>query len=251
MKKIILGCLFGALAYVVKAQTQIIAHRGFWNTENSAQNSIASLQKAAEVKVYGSEFDVQLTSDGIVVVNHDDRINGLIISEITYSRLQNMNLKNGEKIPTLYEYLTEGKQLKNVQLILEIKPHKTLEQEKEITEKVVKMVAEIGMEKQVEYISFSKYICEILVKLTPQSPIAYLKGDISPKELKEKGINGIDYHFKVFYEKPEWVKEAHELGMKVNAWTVNKTEDMRKMFNLNIDYITTDNPTEALKLKCN
>ena len=249
LKKFILGFLFSLLTYAVCAQTEIIAHRGFWNIENSAQNSIAAMRRAAEVKVYGSEFDVQLTGDGVVVVNHDDIIDGMVISDTPYDRLKNSNLKNGEKIPTLYEYLTEGKRLKNIQLILEIKPHKTLKQEKKITEEVVKMVTELGMEKQVEYISFSKYICEKLVKLTPQSQISYLNGDISPKELKIKGINGIDYHFNIFYEKPEWVKEAHDLGMKVNVWTVNKTEDIKNMINLNVDYITTDNPIEALELK--
>ena len=61
-------------------------------------------------------------------------------------------------------------------------------------------------------------------------------------------INGIDYHYKVFEKKPEWVKEAHELGMKVNVWTVNNTEDIKNMLKLNVDYITTDHPVEALKI---
>ena len=44
------------------------------------------------------------------------------------------------------------------------------------------------MEKQVEYISFSMNICELLVKLTPDSEIAYLNSDVAPKDLKAKGI---------------------------------------------------------------
>ena len=58
------------------AETKVIAHRGFWKTEGSAQNSITALKKAAEINVYGSEFDVLITSDGIPVVNHDDTIEG-------------------------------------------------------------------------------------------------------------------------------------------------------------------------------
>lgn len=251
LKNIFLGCTLAFMTYTAQAQTQIIAHRGYWKTENSAQNSITGLKKAAEAKVYGSEFDVQLTGDGVIVVNHDDNVNGITIAEVPYSKLNGIKLKNGEKIPTLKEYLAEGKKLKDIQMILEIKPHKTKEQEKEISEKAVKMVKEAGMEKQVEYISFSKYICETLAKLTPESEIAYLKGDISPKELKEKGINGIDYHYKVFEKKPEWVKEAHELGMKVNVWTVNNTEDIKNMLKLNVDYITTDHPVEAAGLASN
>ena len=39
----LLACIVG-----MQAQTQVIAHRGFWKTEGSAQNSIAALEKAAE-----------------------------------------------------------------------------------------------------------------------------------------------------------------------------------------------------------
>lgn len=110
------------------------------------------------------------------------------------------------------------------------------------------MVKKYGLEKQVEYISFSMNICEQLARLTPKSEIAYLKSDIAPKDVKAKGANGIDYHYKAFEKHPEWVKEAHELGMKVNVWTVNNEKDMKKMIDLNVDYITTDQPLEAAAL---
>lgn len=206
------------------------------------------IEKAAEAKVYGSEFDVQLTADGVVVVNHDDAIDGLVIGETAYDKLKDLKLKNGEKLPTLADYLEAGKKLPDVQLILEIKPHKTKAQEDQIAETTVKMVKEYGLEKQVEYISFSMNICEQLARLIPKSEIAYLNGDLAPKEVKEKGANGIDYHYKVFEKHPEWVKEAHELGMKVNVWTVNNEKDMKKMIDLNVDYITTNQPLEAAAL---
>ena len=152
------------------------------------------------------------------------------------------------KLPTLADYLEAGKKLPDVQLILEIKPHKTKAQEDQIAETTVKMVKEYGLEKQVEYISFSMNICEQLARLTPKSEIAYLKSDIAPKDVKAKGANGIDYHYKAFEKHPEWVKEAHELGMKVNVWTVNNEKDMKKMIDLNVDYITTDQPLEAAAL---
>lgn len=47
---------------------QVIAHRGYWKTEGSAQNSISSLQNTHRIGVYGSEFDVHITRDGEVVV---------------------------------------------------------------------------------------------------------------------------------------------------------------------------------------
>ena len=58
---------------------RLIAHRGL-KTEGSAQNSITGLQKAAEAGGM-VQFDVQLTVDGVVVVNHDDVVEGLVIGE--------------------------------------------------------------------------------------------------------------------------------------------------------------------------
>ena len=114
-------CLYGSNVF---AQTKVIAHRGYWDCEGSAQNSITALNKAHEVGAYGSEFDVSITADGIPVVNHDDSIQGFCIETSLYEQLKDLKLKNGETLPTLEEYLIQGKNNKGTQLILEIKPHK-------------------------------------------------------------------------------------------------------------------------------
>ena len=248
MKRILISAI-ALLACIVgmQAQTQVIAHRGFWKTEGSAQNSIAALEKAAEEKLYGSEFDVQVTLDGKLIVNHDAKFQGFIIAETPYKQLKKIRLQNGEKLPNLKKYLKKGKKL-DIQLILEIKSHKSKEVEDKMASDIVKMVKKMGLEKQVEYIAFSLNVCEQLAKLTPESEIAYLNGDIAPAELKKKGINGIDYHYNVIEKHPEWVKEAHDLGMKVNVWTVNKEDMMKKLIDRKVDYITTDQPLEAKKL---
>ena len=238
----LLACIVG-----MQAQTQVIAHRGFWKTEGSAQNSIAALEKAAEEKLYGSEFDVQVTLDGKLIVNHDAKFQGFVIAETPYKQLKKIRLNNGEKLPNLKKYLKKGKKL-DIQLILEIKSHKSKEVEDKMAADIVKMVKKMGLEKQVEYIAFSLNVCEQLAKLTPESEIAYLNGDITPTELKKKGINGIDYHYNVIEKHPEWIKEAHDLGMKVNVWTVNKEDMMKKLIDRKVDYITTDQPLETKKL---
>ena len=160
-----------------------IAHRGFWDCEGSAQNSITALVKAAEAGVYGSEFDVLITSDGVPVVNHDDDINGVIIEQSPYSSISSFTLSNGEILPTLQSYLEEGKKYPSTQLILEIKPHKSTENENRAVETIVNMVKSMGIENQVEYISFSMNICRQLVKKSPDSQIAYLMSDMSPVEI--------------------------------------------------------------------
>ena len=238
----LVACIIG-----IQAQTQVIAHRGFWKTEESAQNSIAALEKAAEERLYGSEFDVQVTLDGKLIVNHDAKFQGFVIAETPFKELKKIKLKNGEKLPTLKKYLKAGKK-QDIQLILEIKSHKSKEVEDKMAADIVKMVKKMGLQKQVEYIAFSLNICEQLAKLTPESEIAYLNGNLSPAELKKKDINGIDYNQKVLEKHPEWVEEAHRLGMKVNVWTVNKEDMMRKFIDMKVDYITTDYPLETQKL---
>ena len=154
------------------AETKVIAHRGFWKTEGSAQNSITALKKAAEINVYGSEFDVLITSDGIPVVNHDDTIEGFVIEKTPYDKIKNLKLTNGETLPTIKEYLIVRKKHPNLKLVLEIKPHSNDETDIKAARIIDKMVKDMNLQNQVDYISFSKTICKELGKLTPSSNIA-------------------------------------------------------------------------------
>lgn len=244
-RKMIVCALLGGTVLAGYGQTRVIAHRGYWKDAAGAQNSLASLREAARAGVYGSEFDVQLTKDSVAVVNHDDNIAGQVISETAYPQLQELRLKNGEVLPTLDAYLAAGKEQPGVQLILEIKPHKTEQEENTLVRIIVDRVKALGMERQVEYISFSLNVCRQLAARTPSSSISYLRSDIAPKELKEMGINGIDYHYKALLQKPEWIAEAHRLGMTVNAWTVNEQETIRQLKEQQVDFVTTDRPVEA------
>ena len=233
---------FGIKAFTLNAQPEIITHRGFWDCEGSAQNSIFALAKAQQLGVYGSEFDVHLTPDGMLVINHDNTINGLLIEDTPYKELKNIRLNNGEKLSTLENYLKQGKKNKNTRLILEIKPHSTKEKEDAAVAKILQIVKRFGLEKQVEYISFSLNICKTLRASDPQAIIAYLNGDLPPRELKALSFNGLDYNISVLQKNPEWVSEAKQLGLTVNVWTVNSESQMREMVSLGVDYITTDKP---------
>lgn len=229
------------------AQPKIVAHRGYWRTDGSAQNSITSLQKAAAVGCYGSEFDVWLTADGVPVVFHDATIDGIRIEDTTFATLMNHRLQNGEFIPTLQQYLTEGSKIEGCQLILEIKPHRNEVRDKRIADMCVELVRTLGLEKKTEYISFSKVVCQRLHEITPDSKVAYLNGELAPAQIKEMGLTGIDYNEKVFVKHPEWLQEAKQLGVEVNVWTVDGEENLRHHVNLQgVDLITTNDP-EILK----
>lgn len=244
MKKLITMLLLAFIGGSAFSQTKVIAHRGYWDCEGSAQNSIAALDKAHEAGVYGSEFDVLITADGIPVVNHDDSIQGFDIETSSYGQLKDLKLKNGESLPTLEQYLIAGKKHPETQLILEIKPHKTTVNEDRAVAGIVSLVRKQGMEKQVEYISFSMNICKELLRQAPDAPVYYLKSDVSPKDLKTLGLTGFDYYYKAVQQHPEWIREAKELGLKTNVWTVNDTSVMQWLIAQEVDFITTDKPVE-------
>ena len=247
MKRIFILMAALLVGLTAVAQPKIVAHRGYWRTDGSAQNSITSLQKAAAVGCYGSEFDVWLTADGVPVVFHDATIDGIRIEDTTFATLMNHRLQNGEFIPTLQQYLTEGSKIEGCQLILEIKPHRNEVRDKRIADMCVELVRTLGLEKKTEYISFSKVVCQRLHEITPDSKVAYLNGELSPAQIKEMGLTGIDYNEKVFVKHPEWLQEAKQLGVEVNVWTVDGEENLRHHVNLEgVDLITTNDP-EVLK----
>ncbi len=230
----------------LQAQTQTIAHRGFWKTEGSAQNSLTALKKANEIKAYGSELDIWLSSDGIPVVNHDAHVtlNGekLIVQDTPASVLTQVKLKNGENLPTLEDYLDTFEDCHDTKLIIEFKSHRTKYQEDELAEKVLKMIRDRKLQNRVEYISFSLNFVVKTIQLDPLAYVYYLSGNLSPGFIKQIGAAGIDYNVRVIKDNPQWVKESHDLGLKVNVWTVNKPEDIQQMIDLNVDFITTDEP---------
>lgn len=238
--------LLWSACWTAFSQTRIIAHRGYWKTPGSAQNSIAALMKADSIGVYGSEVDIWLASDGVPVVNHDAHVelNGrkLTVQETPSNTLRQVKLANGEPLPTVEEYLNAFEQCKTTRLIVEFKTHKSESAENELVEKVIRMIREKGLQNRVEYISFGINFVNRVRQIDPDAPVYYLNGDMSPQVIKAMGTTGIDYHYSLFKKFPEWVDKSHDLGLKVNAWTVNSPEEIVRMLDLKVDFITTDEP---------
>jgi len=232
----------------------IVAHRGFHH-EGSAENSISAMQRAVDHGFEGTEFDVQLTQDGVAIVFHDAIMQGHVICETSIDTLRQLSaftLSSGESVPLMTEFLeacsesleAQGAHESHTRLFFEIKPHALQSQRLCLLGQIIEALGTYRLHDEVFFISFDLEACTLLAQLLPDIPVAYLKGDLSPRELHERGISGIDYHWSKFHEHPEWVKEAHDLGMSVNVWTVNKPDMAVSMLKLGVDYITTDDPLE-------
>ena len=232
-----------------KEKIGIVAHRGFWNCDEAgyAKNSIASLRCAQEAGCWGSEFDVNMTADGVLLVYHDGNVEGISIEKNPYSKFKDFRLKNGEPIPTIDAYLEQAKKSPKTVLVYELKPHSCPEVEDKFVDLTISKLQEHRLlnPKKVIFISFSFHICEVLAQKLPKYTVQYLNGDKSPAEVEAKGINGIDYHFNAFRQNPGWSSDAADRKMSRNVWTVNDKAVMGEMFDMGIDYITTDNPLDA------
>src|SRR5690606_36827632 len=80
---------------------------------------------AIEINGHGTKFDVHRTKDDVLIVFHDSSIDRKNIEDLTYDELKKYPLKNGEYIPVLHDFLTEGFKHNKTQLVLEIKSSPT------------------------------------------------------------------------------------------------------------------------------
>lgn len=236
-----------AVTTSIPFMNKVIAHRGAFKNTGAPENSIASLKAAITLGCGGSEFDIHMTSDEVLVVNHDDQFLGMEIETNTYQQLLEKTLANGEKIPTLEAYLKEGYSQKKTIMVAEIKTSKMgKERSLRLATKVVEMVRSLKGQAQTVYIAFDYDVCKKLRELEPAAPVQYLNGDASPEKLKADKLDA-DYHYSVFKKDNSWIKNAKALGVKTNAWTVNDAKLMDDFLAQGIDFITTNEPELLLK----
>ena len=233
-------------------KTAIVAHRGFWNCEEAAfsENSIASLRMAQEKHFWGAEFDLQLSADDTVMVNHNPSIRGMKIANHPYSDFIEFYLPNGERRPTLNEYLDQGAKCKTTMLVIEFKAQDTEEREDRLVDLTLDALKAHNLydPARAMFISFSLHVCKRIAELAPEFGNQYLSGDLYPEDLVALGINGWDYHYRVVEEHADWVARSAELGLSTNVWTVNKADPARSFIDMGVQAITTNEPLMVRRL---
>ena len=229
------------IAPVPNPSAKIIAHKGY-HPGDVPENSLEALIKAQELGVYGSEFDVWMTLDSKVVVYHDKTVavNGASkkVYECTYAELK----AAVPSLATLEEFLEQGKKCPAVKLICEIKYHDDGDRTVAAAEACHALVSAAGMTAQVEYISVNAAALKRLAVLSPGVMLQDVNSDypMDRATAVAAGIKGINYDFNKLTDAQ--IADAHEKGMVVGTWTVDKEEDMRTMINRGVDFITTDEP---------
>jgi glycerophosphoryl diester phosphodiesterase len=225
-------------------KNNVVAHRGAWKKNKLPENSIASLGEAIRLKCIGSEFDINITSDDSIVICHDPTYGGKTISTTKYSDLIKLKLSNGEKLPTLYEYINFLKTSNSkTKLFCEFKSY-SLSKTRKATFifKTIEMIRLSNKASLMVLTSFDYDILKQLRSLNKDIHLQYLSGDVSPQQLYDDRISGIDYTLGDYIKNSDWVTTAKKLNLKTNIWTINLSSQMDWAILNQFDFITTDEP---------
>ncbi|MBS1997720.1 MAG: glycerophosphodiester phosphodiesterase [Cyanobacteria bacterium SZAS LIN-2] len=229
------------------------AHRG--GRKWAPENTMSAFRKSVELGVDGIELDIHKCKSGELVVIHDDTVNRTTngtgaVKDMTWSELSALDAGTwydkkfaGEKLPLLKEVLdmVNGKLTINV----EIKNCPTIYEG--IDDDLIKMLDAYPYPDRIVISSFDHQVIHSIAKKTKKYKLALL-GDSVIYDLAgyadKVGAKAWNPDFDCVRE--DSMKAAHDHGLEVNTWTVNKIEDWKKARDLHVDCIITDDP-EGLK----
>jgi glycerophosphoryl diester phosphodiesterase len=232
---------------IITKSNVVVAHRGAWKKNNLPENSIASLKEAIRLKCAGSEFDIWLTADDSLVINHDPLYYGLSIADVKYSELVKFSLSNGEKIPTLRDFFltwVNSGTATTTKLFCELKPDYIYKKEarlKTATEKTYNLIKSFKLESNIVVMSFD-YNSLKQIKIYDKAIVCqYLGSNAGIEKLALDGI-GPGYYADYFIGNLGFLDAAKKSSLIAAVWTVNNSKWMDYFVTNKIDYIGTDEP---------
>jgi len=213
-----------------------IGHRGARAYE--PENTLRSFKKAVEMGVDAVELDVRKTKDRQLVVIHDADVKKTtdgkgLVSELTLKEIKEFSAGKGEKIPTLKEALDFLD--KKAKILIELK-------ETDVEKQVLAVVRENGLQKNVIIVSF---IEEALGKVREldkevETGLIYVKHKNPIKAALDLEASYLLPLYRFTHTAN--VKKAHENGLKVIVWTINKPEEVIEYIKKGVDGIASDKP---------
>ena len=226
----------------------MVAHRGF-NCQ-APENTMAAFREAREAGYEYAETDIQLTSDGIWVICHDDTVDRTTdgkgrVDELTFKQIRSFTVDKGaelkkypnEKIPTLEEFL-DYCQSSGLKPVIELK----LQGDDVDFSQVVKMLEDRDLTDKAVIISFHLAQLKSFRALCPQVEMQFLCDNISEEVIAQAqsvGNCGLDIKYKDLEDR-ELIDKAKSMGMSLNSWTIDSEKKLNKVDDMGIDMITTN-----------
>lgn len=255
-----------------------IGHRG--TRGYMPENTIPSMKKALDLGANTIEFDVHVTKDNKVVVNHDAAINPIynslpgkqnpdkadvkshILYQMDYDQIREI-IVGGKPYPQFHKQSTVASYMplltelidsmenysgKKVNYLLEIKGYpKSDGIEQPAPEEYMKLLMngfnykKLG--KRLIIQSFDERYLQILNRDYPEIELGYLANKASLEEdLKKMGFKPAFYNPQFNSVTKELVDKCHSNTIKITPWTVNTSTDVKQMKEFGVDGVITDYP---------
>lgn len=234
---------FGEQLFPSEVKTGYIAHRAGGN--EAPENTVAGVEAAYKLGASGSEIDIQRTSDGHYVVNHDADFNRTCgvakkPSEMTLAEVKELNV-DGEPVATFEEMLdaSHGK----VILYVELKGETA---DQQMADDAVRTIKEKGMEDETVLISLNYDLIDYISNTYPEMETGYLTF-VSFGDTASLNCDYLALEEETSTE--SMINSIHDKGKKVFVWTVNDEEDLYDFLSSNADEIITDNVSGAKETK--
>lgn len=234
-----------------KGNVKTVAHRGVSGLET--ENTLAAFIAAGNRSHYGVECDIHVTSDGKIIVIHDEKTGRVALTDInveksTFDEVRSVKLRNMYKggpesletrgdliIPTLKEYVSVCKKY-GKKCVIELKNRF---EAKYITQ-VIDEINELDYLDGVIFISFSFENMVDLRRLLPNQPLQFLVGQFTEGLVKKLDEYSLDLD--IYYESldKEKVDLVHSHGHLINCWTVDSKEKAEELVDMGVDFITSN-----------
>ena len=229
-----IGAYFFDEIFHTEITTEVFAHRA--GGSEAPENTVKGIEVAHSLGAKGFEIDIQRTSDGYYVVNHDadfKRVAGVSKkpNEMTLSEVKKLRV-DGEPVPTLEEMLdaSRGKGI----LLVELKGETA---DNQMADDAVKIIKEKGMSDQAVLISLKYDVLEYIEQKHPEMLTGYL-AFISFGRIENTPFDYLALEEEISTE--DNIDVIHEKGKKVLVWTVNEEDDIEEFMNGDADAIITD-----------
>lgn len=226
--------------------TAVIAHRGY--SDVYPENTLAAFAGAMDIGADYIELDVQMTSDGQIVVFHDadlKRITGEegAIADYTLEQLKQLDVGNwfgpeyaGERIPTLQEAL-QFMQASDCQVYLELKD---IGSRDGFVETVMETVEQCGMLERCVLASFQYDYLQQVKSMNAEAATLFITTMGKATLPAEFPADFYGLHMETVTA--DVIQAIHDAGCKVFVWTVETPEQMRNLVKMGADGLVTNKP---------
>ena len=235
--------------YLKTPGVAISAHRG--GSMEAPENTLESFKYSLELGCAYIETDVQLSSDGIPYIFHDDDLSRLLGKDVTFnslhsSEIQNLKLFESFDIPTLETALTT---FPDALFQIDLKTD-------EVAIPAMKIIETLEAFDRVCIASFSSKRLALINEMYPHvclsmGPKEILKLLLASYGLYKKKVPGNClqvpiYQYGIKLVTKRFIQYVQNIGLKIHVWTINDKNQMQQLINLGVDGIITDRP-KALK----